>query len=152
MLCSFSGNQTESNKNSIAILWYWDETCSFVTIRQVFSHWDIISRPLLNWPLNKIKKKKSKFFQAQVGAARRWNRRGSVRTKCRDSESRKPAPADRGTGWASLGNLPWQCRCRITGRLTNPDTTQVQIQGSELAHPNIYPMSELLECVKGPVL
>lgn len=31
-------------------------------------------------------------------------------------------------------------------------TTQAQIQGSELAHPNIYPVYALLERVKGPVL
>lgn len=31
-------------------------------------------------------------------------------------------------------------------------TTQTQIQGFEVAHPNIYPTCELLELVKGPVL
>ena len=36
--------------------------------------------------------------------------------------------------------------------MTNSATTQVQIQGFELAHPNIYPTYELLELVKGPVL
>jgi hypothetical protein len=30
--------------------------------------------------------------------------------------------------------------------------TKVQIQGSKVAHPNIYPIYELLEFVKGPVL
>lgn len=36
--------------------------------------------------------------------------------------------------------------------LTNTDTSQVQIQGSEMANPNIYPIDELLKCMKGPVL
>jgi hypothetical protein len=31
-------------------------------------------------------------------------------------------------------------------------TTQAQIQGSELAHPNTYPINELLDLVKGTVL
>jgi hypothetical protein len=30
--------------------------------------------------------------------------------------------------------------------------TQAQIQGFEYAHPNICPICEMLECVKGPVL
>jgi hypothetical protein len=30
--------------------------------------------------------------------------------------------------------------------------TQAQIQGFELAHPNTYPIDELLECVKGLIL
>ena len=37
------------------------------------------------------------------------------------------------------------------GRLTSSATTQAQIQGFELAQPNIHPICELLECVKGPV-
>ena len=36
--------------------------------------------------------------------------------------------------------------------MTSLANTQVQIQGFELAHPNIYPTYELLELVKGPVL
>lgn len=36
--------------------------------------------------------------------------------------------------------------------LTNSATTQAQIQGSELAHSNIYIISELLEHVKWPAL
>ena len=36
--------------------------------------------------------------------------------------------------------------------LTSSDTSQAQIQGFELAHPNIYPINELLECMKGLVL
>lgn len=35
------------------------------------------------------------------------------------------------------------------GGLTRSDTSQAQIQGFELAHSNIYPISELLECTKG---
>ena len=36
--------------------------------------------------------------------------------------------------------------------LTSSDTSQAQIQGFELAHPNIYPINELLECMKVLVL
>jgi len=39
-----------------------------------------------------------------------------------------------------------------TGRLINSAFTQVQIQGFEFAHPNIYPIYELLEHAKGLVL
>ena len=53
---------------------------------------------------------------------------------------------------AVLESWPWWCGCRRAGRLTNSATTQAQIQGFELAHPNIYPIYELLECVKVPVL
>ena len=35
--------------------------------------------------------------------------------------------------------------------LTNSAVTQVHIQGLELAYPNIYPISDMLECVKGLV-
>ena len=38
------------------------------------------------------------------------------------------------------------------GGLTSSDTSQAQIQGFELAHPNIYPMDELPECIKRLVL
>ena len=44
-----------------------------------------------------------------------------------------------------LESLPWWCGCGRAGGLTNSAT----IQGFELAHPNIYPMYELLEHVKG---
>lgn len=52
---------------------------------------------------------------------------------------------------------PWRgwCRrgwCRRARRLTNSAATQTQIQGSELAHPNVYSTCELLEHVKGLVL
>ena len=36
--------------------------------------------------------------------------------------------------------------------MTNSATTQALIQGFVLAHPNIYPIYELLACVKGLVL
>jgi hypothetical protein len=38
------------------------------------------------------------------------------------------------------------------GRLINSATTQTQIQGFELAHPNVHLICELLERAKGPVL
>ena len=40
----------------------------------------------------------------------------------------------------------------LISRLTSSDTSQAQIQGFELAHPNIYPIDELLKYMKGPVL
>ena len=36
--------------------------------------------------------------------------------------------------------------------LSSSDTSQAQIQVFELAHPNIYPIYELLELMKGPIL
>ena len=36
--------------------------------------------------------------------------------------------------------------------LSSSALSQAQIQGFELAHPNIYPIYDLLEHVKGPVL
>ena len=50
---------------------------------------------------------------------------------------------------AVLESLFWWCGHGRAGRLTNSATTQAQIQGFELAHPNIYPTYKLLECVKG---
>ena len=47
---------------------------------------------------------------------------------------------------------PWGQESRRASRLTSSDTSQAQIQGFELAHPNIYPINELLECMKGLVL
>ena len=75
----------------------------------------------------------------------------------------------RGTGPAShqlqysgetavpLACMPWESwpqwlRLRRTGVLTNLTTTQTQIQGFELAHPNINPIYELLDHMKGSVL
>lgn len=49
--------------------------------------------------------------------------------------------------WVSLLGQCWRA-----GGLNSSATTQAQIQGSELAHPNIYPVYALLERVKGPVL
>ena len=49
-------------------------------------------------------------------------------------------PADR--NWYRQGSPKW-CGYRRASRLTNSATTQAQIQGFELAHPNIYPTYEL---------
>ena len=54
--------------------------------------------------------------------------------------------------WGLLVSQPEECESGRTGQLTSSDTSQAQIQGFELAHPNIYPTSELLECMKGLVL
>ena len=53
---------------------------------------------------------------------------------------------------AMLESLLWWCGYRRAGRLTSPDSTQAQMQGLELVHPNIYPIYEPLERVKEPVL
>lgn len=42
-------------------------------------------------------------------------------------------------------SLPWWCGLQRAGRLGSSDTSQAQIQDSELAHPNVYPISELRE-------
>lgn len=47
--------------------------------------------------------------------------------------------------------IQWHGHRRVGG-LTNPLSYEVQIQGFELAHPNIYPTYELLERMKGQVL
>ena len=49
---------------------------------------------------------------------------------------------------AVLESLSW-CRCRRAADLTSSFTFQTQIQGFELAYPNIYPVYELLELLKG---
>ena len=36
--------------------------------------------------------------------------------------------------------------------MTISDAPQAQIQGFQLVHPNIYPIIDLLECMKGLVL
>ena len=36
---------------------------------------------------------------------------------------------------------------RRAGKLTSSDTSQDQNKGFELAHPNIYPLDKLLECM-----
>ena len=53
---------------------------------------------------------------------------------------------------AVLESLLWYCGCGRVGRLTGLDTTQAQVQNFELAHPNIYPIYELLKHMKEPVL
>jgi hypothetical protein len=53
---------------------------------------------------------------------------------------------------AVLKSLPWWYRCGRAGRLTNLSTTQAQILGFELAHPNICCIYELLKVMKGLVL
>lgn len=52
-----------------------------------------------------------------------------------------------GEGASKLALVVWLWE---SDELTNSATTQAQIQGSELAHPNIYIISELLEHVKWP--
>ena len=49
-------------------------------------------------------------------------------------------------------SLPWWYGCRRTSGVASSATTQAQMQGFELAHPNIYPIYEPLERVKEPVL
>ena len=41
------------------------------------------------------------------------------------------------------------CGCGRSGRLTNSCTTRTQTRDFELSHPNIYPIYELLEHMKG---
>ena len=43
----------------------------------------------------------------------------------------------------------WQ---QVSSGTTNSATSQTQIHGFELIHPNIYPIHDLLEHVKEPVL
>ena len=49
-------------------------------------------------------------------------------------------------------NQPSEWERGKASRLTSSDTSQAQIQGFELAHPNIYPIDELLEHMNGLVL
>ena len=51
-----------------------------------------------------------------------------------------------------LESSPWWCSYERAATLTSSDTNQAQIQGSGMAQPNIYPINELLEYMKGPVL
>lgn len=51
-----------------------------------------------------------------------------------------------------LENSSWWCGCRRAHWLTSSYTFQVQIQGIQLAQPNIYPIDDLLGHVLGPVL
>jgi hypothetical protein len=54
--------------------------------------------------------------------------------------------------WAKQENWPWWHGHRRAGWLTNSAATKAQIQGFKLSHPNIYPIDELLDHVKGSVL
>ena len=47
--------------------------------------------------------------------------------------------------WPSAGDLSWCCECGRVWGLISSATTQAQIQGFELAHPNICSIYELLE-------
>ena len=51
-----------------------------------------------------------------------------------------------------LESLPWWCGFGRAGWLTNSATIQAQNQGFELPHPNIYPIYELPELMKEPVM
>ena len=51
-----------------------------------------------------------------------------------------------------LESLIGRCECRRAVRLTYSAHTQAQIWGFELSHSNIYPVDELLECLKEQVL
>lgn len=53
---------------------------------------------------------------------------------------------------AGLKSSFWWCGYCRASKLTNSATTQVQIQGFELTHPNSCSIYELLECVKGLAL
>jgi hypothetical protein len=58
-------------------------------------------------------------------------------------------------GWTSqgkIGELIWVVWVQESWQADQLATTQTQIQGFEIAHCNIYPISELLECIKKPVL
>jgi hypothetical protein len=66
-------------------------------------------------------------------------------------------PLTSAVAWGELARVvlespPWWCSCGRAGRLTNSATTQGQIRGSELTHPNMDPIYELLKRVTGPVL
>ena len=63
-----------------------------------------------------------------------------------------PAAALGEVAGAVLKSWPWGWECRRAGRLTNSAITQDQVQGFDLAHPNIYLIYELLKYVKGLVL
>lgn len=49
------------------------------------------------------------------------------------------------------GTGPKHARKKFS-KLTSSDTFQDQIQGFELTHPNIYPINEMLDCMKGLVI
>lgn len=55
-------------------------------------------------------------------------------------------------GSVSAGELVLVVWHRGARGLTGSETSQVEIQGFKLAYPNIYPMDELMVCMKGSVL
>lgn len=57
-----------------------------------------------------------------------------------------------GPGIWVLAHWLWWCSYGRAVLMTNSATTQAQIQGFALAHPNIYPICELLKLTKGLVL
>ena len=57
----------------------------------------------------------------------------------------EPASALGELALAVLESSPWWCGFGKAGGLTKSASTQVQIQGFELAHPIIYPIDGLLE-------
>ena len=65
----------------------------------------------------------------------------------RGHECRRAGPVPLlGTVGGELTLVAW---CKRAGRLTNSAITRAKTQGSELVHPNIHPIDELQECVKG---
>jgi hypothetical protein len=79
-------------------------------------------------------------------------RAGKLATNLTNSITQKnglcTSPGQQGRAGPSLESCPWASpeRRRASG-LTSSNT--FQIQGFELVHPNICPMDELLECMKG---
>lgn len=49
-------------------------------------------------------------------------------------------------------SLIWWCENERAGRLSNLATTYHRMQGFEFAHPNIYPIYDMLGCMKRLVL
>lgn len=54
--------------------------------------------------------------------------------------------------WAAWESWPCWYRHGRAGRWINATITQTQIQGLGLFHPNIQPVCDLLECMKGLIL
>jgi hypothetical protein len=53
---------------------------------------------------------------------------------------------------AGAGEWAWGCESITAGGCSSSDASQAQTKGFEFIYPNIYPMDELLECIKGPAL
>lgn len=49
----------------------------------------------------------------------------------------------------TVGKLAQGHESGKASRLSSSDTSQTHIQGFELTHPNIYPINEQLDCMKG---